>query len=278
MTSLSFRSSIVVAVSATWILALPRLARADPTVSECLDANEAAIAASNRSALRAERAQLVICAAPTCPAEVREECTRLIDEVNRLLPTLVVRAVDTAGTEILAVKVIMDGEVLAERLTGVALPVDPGEHKFVFETQGRASVTKSLVLREAEKERLETVVFEAPRRTQTSESSGLGTQRVLALVAGGIGVVGLGVGSAFGLSAMSQRDEARELCPEEECADDTGFEAWGDARRAGNVSTAAFLVGGAALATGAVLWFTAPTGSSGSLRVGLGHVGWEGTF
>lgn len=271
------RLGIAAIVSVSGVSGAPRVALAGPTVAECLEANEAAIDAGNRSALREERAQLVICAAPSCPLEVREECTRRIDDVNRVLPTLVVRAVDTAGNELVAVQVTMDGELLARRLSGVALPVDPGEHTFVFETRGRASVTKKMVLREAEKERLETVVFDAPRPPEPQDASAFGSQRTLAVVAGGVGIAGMIAGSVFGLTAVSRRDEARELCPDD-CADDAGVEAWRDAKRAGDASTAAFLVGGAALATGLVLWVTAPDESAGRLRVGLGHVGWERSF
>ncbi len=43
-----------------------------------------------------------------------------------------------------------------------------------------------------------------------------------------------------------------------------------DAVAAGNVSTVAFIVGGAGLAAGAVLWFTAPSGDVGSGQTALG--------
>jgi serine/threonine-protein kinase len=105
-------------------------------------------------------------------------------------------------------------------------------------------------------------------------AGGLGTQQVVALVAGGVGVVGVGVGSWFGLRAMSRRDHARDICPAD-CDDDAGRDAWRDAVSAGNLSTAGFVVGGTALAAAAVLWLTAPVGN---LRVGLGHLGWEGAL
>lgn len=84
-------------------------------------------------------------------------------------------------------------------------------------------------------------------------------------------MVGLGVGSAFGFVAMSKKSDAKSACPDQ-CADQSGVSKWSDAKSAGNISTVGFIVGGVALAGGAVLWFTAkPESSSGpSAQVGLG--------
>jgi len=90
---------------------------------------------------------------------------------------------------------------------------------------------------------------------------GLGTQRTAALVAGGIGVVGVVVGSIFGFKSMSKHDDANKLCPTGTCETQEGVTAWDDARSAGNVSTYSFIIGGVALASGAVLWLTAKPSS-----------------
>lgn len=89
------------------------------------------------------------------------------------------------------------------------------------------------------------------------EAASIGTQRTIALIAGGVGIVGLGLGTVFGLQARSNWNEAKRRCPELECArrEDLGLED--DARANANFATVAFAVGGAALAGGVVLWFTA---------------------
>lgn len=254
---------------------------AEPTTTECLAASEASIKAGNDHKLRAERQQLLVCAAASCPTEIRKECTRRVDEVNAAIPTLVFEAKGEAGDDLSEVKVTMDGEVLAERLDGSALSVDPGEHTFTFETTGQAPVEKKLVVREADKQRHEAVQFGTPRtgggdHPAATPSGGHSTQKVIAAVVAGVGVVGLGIGGTFGMLAISKKNDAEKICPAD-CVDQKGQQAWTDAKSAGNISTIAFIAGGAALATGAVLWFTAGP-SKTEVSVGLGSVRVKGSF
>jgi hypothetical protein len=104
------------------------------------------------------------------------------------------------------------------------------------------------------------------------ESAGLGTQRALALTAGGVGVAGVVVGSIFGLTAKSKHDAAGEYCSGRTCTDQRGVDLTNDALSAGNVATAGFVVGAVGLAAGAVLWFTATSAQEGASapRVGVG--------
>ena len=103
-----------------------------------------------------------------------------------------------------------------------------------------------------------------------ADAGGVGAQKVLAIVAGGIGVVGAGLGTAFGLMALSAKNDAQNACPAQ-CATHDGVDKWSDAGSKGNVATAAFIVGGVGLATGAVLWLTAGgSGERPAAQVGLG--------
>src|SRR5439155_4931174 len=95
-----------------------------------------------------------------------------------------------------------------------------------------------------------------PMAAPSEPSEGLGTHRTLALVAGGVGVAGLAVGAVFGLSSISKHDEAEHHCSGSICRDEQGVELRAQATRAGNASTAAFLVGAAGLVGGAALWLT----------------------
>lgn len=91
----------------------------------------------------------------------------------------------------------------------------------------------------------------------SDEPPGLGTQRIVALAVGAAGVVGIGIGVGFGLKSMSKGDERDRLCPKNgvECTAE-GAEAADAAITAGNISTVAWAVGGAALVGGVVLWLT----------------------
>jgi hypothetical protein len=263
------------AAALTFFCALRAALAADPTTGECLAASEASLKAANEHHLLAERAQLLVCAASTCPTDIRKECLRRVDEVNTDIPTVVFSARDASGNEVTAVKVTMDGAVLAEQLEGTALPIDPGEHTFTFETAGQPPLTRRFLVVQAQKDRREALVFGEPvgalpaTAPETSRKGGLGTQRVLAIVAGAVGVAGVGVGSAFGLIAISDKNDAQRQCPNL-CRTQAGVDAWHKAGTMATISTIGFAAGGALVAGGLALWFTAP---STSTQVGLGPTG-----
>ena len=154
------RLAPILASLTTVALLVPRPAHAArPTVAECLAASDASLQAGNEHKLRAERADLLVCAASSCPVDIRKECARRVEEVNGKLPTVIFEARDTAGNDRSAVRVTLDGELLTERLEGTAVSIDPGEHTFLFEAAGETAVTKKLVVRQGQKDRREAVVF-----------------------------------------------------------------------------------------------------------------------
>jgi hypothetical protein len=207
---------------------------ADPTTGDCLNASDASLRVGNEHKLRAERAHLLICAAATCPADVRKECLGRVDEVNRQIPTVIFAAKDPSGADITAVKVKMDDEQLTDRLEGIALSVDPGEHNFVFEAAGQTPVTKTLVIQEAQKDRREMVTFGEPPAKDGSSAGASGggsngggnggkdgtdpwgrpppdagasdnsTRRLVGFILGGAGIVGAGVAIYEQVTAVSR--------------------------------------------------------------------------
>jgi serine/threonine-protein kinase len=229
------------------------------------------------------------------------------------MPTVVFEVKDATGSDLSAVKVSMDGQPLAERLEGTAISIDPGVHSFTFETAGEPKVEKQFVIREGEKGRRERITFggtetatktpaaplatppqattTAPQVTTTQtttsqpasdsppsgERPGLGPQKIAAIVAAGVGVVGVGIGTVFGLQAMSKRSDASNACPGQ-CADQNGIDLWKSAKTAGNVSTVAFIVGGVGLAAGATLWFTAKPSASTQVGIGPGSIELKGIW
>jgi hypothetical protein len=254
---------------------------ANPTTTDCVTASNASLKLGEEHKLRAERSQLLVCANAACPAEIRKECLARVDEVSAQIPTIVLSAKDRKGTDISAVKVTMDGEVLAERLEGAALSIDPGEHTFKFETTDQPTVTTRLVIAQGQKDRHEQITFGAPEgvapatgavpSSSAGSGGGLGTQKILAIAAGGVGVVGLGIGTIFGLMASSQKSDAQNVCPNTVCQTQDGVNKWNTAGSTGDISTIGFVVGAVGVAGAAVLWLTAP--SAGTTQVGLGPTG-----
>jgi hypothetical protein len=286
------------------------LARAaDPTTSDCLAAAEASLKSGNEHHLRTEREQLLVCAASSCPPDIVKECIRRVEEVNVAIPTIIFEAKDAAGNDLSAVKVTLDGEVLAEKLDGTALSIDPGEHTFLFETAGQPPITKHYVIHEAQKDRHEAIAFGTPpvpaivtpppavtaptsstaapapalaavAPSPVESNRALGTQKIVAIVAGSVGVVGVIGGTIFGLVAMSRKNDAQKVCSGQ-CPTQAGVNDWNDAKDAGNASTAFYIIGGLGLAGGAALWFTAPSSNHGpgpQVGVGPGGIQLKGTW
>lgn len=87
-------------------------------------------------------------------------------------------------------------------------------------------------------------------------------QRTVGYVVGGVGVVGLAMGTVFGLKVNSKNSKSDSICPTgQPCtlSEQANYNSSvSDARSARAASLVSFGVGGAALATGAILIFTAP--------------------
>jgi hypothetical protein len=308
------RCSPFLTASVAVALALsPLSARADMTKAQCIEANTKGQDLRREGKLLAARDQLRACANPSCPALVRDDCTKRLDDVERAQPAIVFDAKDGSGRDVSAVTVTMDARPLAEKLDGTPLQVDPGEHVFVFTMAGQALVTQTFVLKEGDKERRERVVIgqvvlapvapppEASPASSTPPSSappggvrsggGVGTQKVLGLVVGGVGLAGIGVGSAFGVMTLSEVNQQKKACSTSTCTQPLLSQAQSDHSTAmtdRTISTAAFVAGGALLVTGVVLFFTEAhaseqTGGTGTLVVpsvgpGSGGISWIGEF
>ncbi|HKP60603.1 MAG TPA: PEGA domain-containing protein [Polyangiales bacterium] len=100
------------------------------------------------------------------------------------------------------------------------------------------------------------------------------TQRTAGWIVGGVGVAGVVLGSVFGVISIVKHNESDKYCQKDNvCEDVRGVDAMDAARTAGDVSTVAFVVGGVALASAAVLLLTAPEERETSARIGIGPGG-----
>jgi len=237
---------------------------AGPGMSECLSANESAIRLRSDRKLVGARDQSLVCAAQSCPAELRDACQGRVKELTAAIPSIVFEVKDAGGKDVTAVSVTMDGELLVDHLDGTAVAVNPGEHAFVFAVPGHAGVTKRVVIYQGEKNRRERVELgggpAAPQPASTS--SGMGTQKLVGLTLGGAGVVGVGVGAVFGATALSAWSSVTSACGAggaSRCAPSNRSSVQSDqssAQTDATVSTAALIAGGALVAAGAVLFLT----------------------
>jgi hypothetical protein len=163
--------------------------------------------------------------------------------------------------------VTRDTTLVREAQWSVAIPVDPGQHTIIVEAPGKEPWQTSLdVPAQSANTVTVPVLKDAPRDASPASSPGTAgrpgdpnagrTQRIGGLALAGAGVVGVGLGAFFGLRAMSKKDDAG--CDGNSCPDVESRDLYEDAQSAGNVSTIGFIVGGLAVAGGAVLYFTAP--------------------
>lgn len=172
-------------------------------------------------------------------------------------------------------EITRDGSAVGSAQWGLGIPADAGQHTVVAKAPGHKEWTSVAVV---EGEGTSTTVSVpkldegAPATTGAESergSSGLGTQKTLALVAGGVGVVGIGIGTVFGLKTMSKQSDAEKYCNGTACRDARGVSAGNEAHAAGNIATIGVVVGAVGLAGGLTLWFTAPK-SGGSTEVAVG--------
>jgi hypothetical protein len=205
----------------------------------------------------------------------RAHIAALEPKLSRLVVT-----VDAPGGQI---AITRDGESMGRALWGVAVPVDPGSH--VIEASARGKKTWRVEVAIVQEGTTQTVHVPAlddapvsaiaarvpaaatpmpaaaPAGDLAPRATAGSSQRTWALVAGGAGLAGVAVGSVFGLVSKSKHDDAQARCtegPSGKVCDAEGLALDGEATSAGNLSTVAFVAGGALVATGLVLWFTAP--------------------
>jgi hypothetical protein len=195
----------------------------------------------------------------------------------------------TAATERV---VMLDGRALTDEMSHAPIPVLPGEHLLSVEQPQRARWQASVFVEPGGRKRVEvpaleekrttaertqaspptkptSTAAEASRRAESKTAPGAGggsTQRTLGWVTAGVGVVGVGVGSYFGLRAFSKKAESDDAIENGSCFEQC-HEAWNDGRSAATVSNVAFAVGAAAIGAGTLLLLTSE-GSSESAAKG----------
>jgi hypothetical protein len=206
----------------------------------------------------------------------REQVAR--DRASALAPRLP-KIVINVSAEVADLEIRRDGLLVGKGQWGAPIPADLGQHRVTAFLPGRKTWESSVTLRsEGETQVVLVPSFDtfappvAASPPAAAERGGLGAQRIAALVAGGVGVGGMIAGTAFGLASQSKGNEADDHCAGSICRDQIGVDLRAEALRAGNMSTAGFVVGALGLAGGALLWFTASddAGRSSGPRVGLG--------
>jgi hypothetical protein len=169
-----------------------------------------------------------------------------------------------------------DGTAVGRAAWGTRIPVDPGAHVVEASAANKKPWKVALTLAPAEAASpppappLAETAPPPPPPPQpavenVSEHHALSTRRTLALVSAGVGVVGVGLGTYFGLSAISKHRDPAATCTIEPCTHADSLNH--DAGTAADLSTVSFAVGLVGLGLGAFLWLGDTSGRSDKAAV-----------
>ncbi len=240
-------------------------------------------------------------AASAAQAQGETERTRVAaaraDRLQPGLSKLTIRvAPETA--QIASLRITRDNSALATALFGIAIPVDPGKYHVVASADGYQSYETDVeVAANGDSKSLEIPALKAapnapaagtatvdgaaststqvgsppvPARNPEPPPAQGNTLRTAAYITGAVGVVGLGIGSYFGVKAISKNSDAESHCPRSpQCDDAQGASLTQDAKNAAVVANVAIGVGAAFVVTGVVLYLTSAPSSPQAAHVEL---------
>ena len=179
-------------------------------------------------------------------------------------------------------RLTVDGQVIANTLVDSELPADPGDHVVEASAPGFLKATAKVTLGSADKKTVSLKLDADPNATAPAPVSANqdltaapappvasrpavaapsalpaepapAPSHAAAYVSWGVGLVGVGVGTAFGV--MTLKDKHNLQCDGNSCPA-SQRDAVNSAKRSGTISTIAFGVGGAGLVLGTVLYFS----------------------
>lgn len=177
---------------------------------DCIAESETAQQERTDGHLRKARDLFKACSATECPQSVRSDCERSFDEVDRATPTIVVIA-RAKGQDVTDVRVVVDDEAIANKLTGDAIAIDPGTHRVRLETaMGTTIGTREVVAHAAEKNRIIELEVTLPTSPDAPPPESRHTAGPWVVVS--IGVAGLIAGGAIFAIGQSEIDHSREGC------------------------------------------------------------------
>ncbi len=184
------------------LLLVPSVARAE----DCIAAYEQTQTARKDGKLMTARKEAAICARADCPALLARDCSKWIGELDASIPTVVLDARSAKGTELVDVKVKVDGQPLVEKIDGKAIQVDPGARTFVFEAAGAPSVEKMVVVREGEKNRRISVTIATDDPPKPPKDAA-GPIPIGVWIFGGVSVAALATSAIFAIDGLGKKSD-----------------------------------------------------------------------
>ncbi len=217
---------------------------------------------------------------PAVFASARDSSQAEADQLSKRVPTVTLVVSGPDGTAPL--RVTFDGASLAPETARLARKANPGRHTITVAAKGFEPTTADVDVSEGENRRVnvalspiagaEAATTRAPGEAPPAPTQGAHRVPTLAIVAGGVGVVGVVVGVATALAATSKHTTllgecSGSTCPPSAKGDLDSFHVLRTVSAVGYVGGVVGIVGGAAL------WYFAPSRpSDASTRVWVGPV------
>jgi hypothetical protein len=220
----------VAAIAITIVAAASGTSDAAPAAKggakQCIAAHEEALTLRANKKPHAAREKLIACARAECPGVLRKECADQLALVEKDAPTVALEARDDEGNDATQVKVTMDGASIADRLTGGAMDVEPGEHVFRFERADGKSLEQRVLVVEGEKNRKVVGDFSTlvPKKPKVDDKPPVTTNpppklSPLVFVFGGLALVGTGGFVYFAATGKGKENDLAKTCSPR-CTDD----------------------------------------------------------
>jgi hypothetical protein len=161
------------------------------------------------------------CSATACPSEIIRDCLGWMEEVDKQIPS-VSFAVTADGTNRSDAQVYIDDVLVLDKLSGRAMPVNPGPHRVRVVLPPFAPFEEQVVFTEGDKFRMVDVKFASPRAALNPATTTPGAASpevekarpvpVATYVFGGLGIAAALSGGAWGISNVALRSDMEEKC------------------------------------------------------------------
>ncbi|HEX6274333.1 MAG TPA: hypothetical protein VFZ53_14930 [Polyangiaceae bacterium] len=187
-------------------------------VERCVEAHGSARASMLEERWFEARERMLYCTDPACPIAIRSDCQAWLEEVTRVLPTLLV-VVERDDDGRAAVELDIDGQRF--ELSNPPRPIElpPGTHLVRVGLPGFPTVERVVALGKGEKNHVVRVTFAreraAPAPAAPPEPRPTRPIPIATYALGGGALAALATSGVFLASALSAKDDALERCAPE---------------------------------------------------------------
>lgn len=234
--------------------------------------------------------------APPAFAAAQKNAQKLLDETTPRIAQLHVNVAVPAGVQ---PQVTIDGEAIPAALLEIDRPTDPGSHTIEAIAPGHKKTAQQVALKEGEKLTVDltpevdktAAPVEPPPPPPTTTTAppppppaepppppakqGMDTWRIVGWSLVGVGAAGLVTGVIAGSMGLGTKSDLNDSCDAQKICGPEQQDKLDRLQTEATIGTIGFVIGGAGLIGGGALLLFGP---KSNVTVGLGSVGYRGTF